>query len=202
MAHLCTLCSSFAAKSLKALIRHLGLVHAHQAGFHVRCQIHDCPRTYNKFLSYKKHMYSKHQDVLGSFRSAVGGESRDESSDEDHSLYEETPDTEIVSQSDPDVFSRREALLFVLKAKHIYHIPQSSLCDIMSDFTSLLECSVNSLHSKIRDILGDIDPALLNQIDKVFNEQEITDPFYGMTTEHMQSCWIKETFKSVVSACP
>lgn len=200
MNHQCQLCSSFAAKSLKALIRHLGLVHAHQAGFYVRCEIQDCPRTYNKFLSYKKHMYSKHRDVLGSLRNDSSVLDMQSSSSVGQDSDEQDGQTDTLSPPcDVNVFTRREAALFVMKAKHVHHIAQSSLCEVMCDFTSLLERSVNKLHSSVCNLLGDVDPALRIQIDEAFNRQEIIDPFYRMTTEHMQNCFFRETFNLLVS---
>lgn len=191
--YLCALCSSFAAKSLKALIRHLGLVHANEAGFHVRCQVEDCPRTYKKFLSYKKHMYSKHRDILGCSSYCIDEQSSTDYFPVANSVEDdaETPEMGLTS----NVSSRREVMLFVLKAKHIHHIPQSSLCEVMNDFTSLLEQSAHSLHSRVAEILGNVDPALRNRIDEVFSLQ---DPFCGMTTEHMQNCFLKEAFHYVV----
>ena len=62
---LCPLCSTFAAKDLKGVLRHMGTIHAHEAGFYVRCQVKDCPYTYTNYHSYKKHLYKKHRDVLG-----------------------------------------------------------------------------------------------------------------------------------------
>ena len=65
MVVVCPLCSSFVAKDLKGVLRHMGTVHAHEAGFYVRCYVQECPATYSNFHSYKKHLYKKHRDVLG-----------------------------------------------------------------------------------------------------------------------------------------
>ena len=151
MVYRCQLCNSFAGKSLKALIRHLGLVHAHEAGFYVRCNVQDCPRTYNKFLSYKKHMYSKHQDVSCCLRNESFVPNLQSSScdlDPDDSSDERLLDTSAPS-CDENVFTRREAALFVMKAKLVHHVAQSSLGEVLCDFTTLLERSVNKLHSRV-----------------------------------------------------
>jgi len=201
MVHVCQICSSFAAKSLKALIRHVGLVHAHDAGFYVKCEVKDCPRTYNKFLSYKKHMYSKHRNVLGNLISdgSVGDlQSSSCDLDSDYDSDGQAQDTNAMP-SDENVYTRREAALFVMKAKHVHHIAQSSLCEVMTDFTSLLEQSVTRLHTRVVNLLGDIDPALQIEIDEAFNQYDVTDPFYGMTTEHKQNCFFREEFNLVVS---
>lgn len=146
----CPLCSSFAAKSLKGVIRHLGLVHAHDAGFYVRCEIQGCPRTYNKFYSYKKHnMYSKHRDILienadaAQLQNVLHGEADGAESDGDISGMDTTDSTA------GNVSSSREAALFVLKARHVHKVAQSSISELLLDFTTLLEGSVHQLHSRV-----------------------------------------------------
>ena len=67
----CSMCSHFAAPTLKAVIRHIGAVHSHDAFFHVYCGIEGCPRTYKSFHSYKKHMYLKHRDILDISQPAI-----------------------------------------------------------------------------------------------------------------------------------
>ena len=53
----CPLSNWFAAPTLKGVVRHVGKLHAHEAGFRVCCGVSGCPRTYTKFHSYRKHMY-------------------------------------------------------------------------------------------------------------------------------------------------
>ena len=60
----CLLCSSFTSTTYKGVLRHLGSVHTHDAGFHVVCVCADCPRRCNKFHSYKTHLYRKHREML------------------------------------------------------------------------------------------------------------------------------------------
>ena len=60
----CWLCSSFVATTLKAVIRHIGAVHAHDPSFYVQCGIQSCVQTYTKFCSFKKHIYRHHKEQL------------------------------------------------------------------------------------------------------------------------------------------
>lgn len=193
----CPLCSRFAAKSLKGVIRHLGVVHANEAGFYVHCVVEDCPQTYNKFLSYKKHMYSKHRDLLGitPANNDVTGLDSDQTD-----LDGSSSDMDIYDSFSEDIstFSRNEAALFVLKARHVHKVAQSSICEVMCDFTSLLERSVHKLHSRVFEILDDIDPVMKNEVTVAFNSQDVLDPFRGMTTEHMQHSFFKKTFHLLV----
>ena len=64
MVFVCPLCYRSASTRMKGLIRHIGIVHSQQPNFHIVCGISGCPRTYNNFLSYKKHVYKKHKLYL------------------------------------------------------------------------------------------------------------------------------------------
>jgi len=50
--------------SMKRVMRHIGALHAHEAGFHICCGIAGCSRTYKNFASFQKHLYRIHRDVL------------------------------------------------------------------------------------------------------------------------------------------
>lgn len=194
MVERCPLCSSFAAKSLKGVIRHLGLVHAHEAGFYVRCNVQDCPRTYDKFVSYKKHMYSKHRSILQV--QPVSSTRPPDESDEGEGY---NSDMDTTTSNDVHRFTRREAALFVLKAKHVHKVAQSSLGELLCDFTTILERSVRDVHCKVSEIVTNIDPALKSQIAMAFKSSDILDPFQGMSTEHKQNCFFKENFDLLVN---
>lgn len=60
----CPLCLFFASRSLKGVVRHIGVVHSHDASFHIVCGLNGCPRSYRNFHSYKKHMFQRHRDVM------------------------------------------------------------------------------------------------------------------------------------------
>ena len=55
----CFLCDSFAD-----VTRHIGVVHSHEPGFSVVCGIDGCVASYDKFSSYKKHLYRKYAKVI------------------------------------------------------------------------------------------------------------------------------------------
>ncbi len=57
----CPICSWFGGLSLRAVLRHVGRVHSHNANFHVCCGIDGCPRTFHKFVSYRQHLYRNHR---------------------------------------------------------------------------------------------------------------------------------------------
>ena len=82
----CWLCSSFASRTLKAVVRHIGAVHSHEANFHIKCDIQGCVRTYTNFFSFKNHVYRNHKDALDDSPADAGENSE--------SLL---PDTRVVS---------------------------------------------------------------------------------------------------------
>ncbi len=58
------LCHHFAATRLLRVLTHIRQVHAFEADFHVTCGIDGCPKTYDNFHSYRKHLYNQHNDKL------------------------------------------------------------------------------------------------------------------------------------------
>jgi len=120
----CPLCVSFALPHMKGVIRHIGLVHSHEAGFRVVCGVGGCTRAHRNFTSYKKHMYVKHHDVLGL-------STRVRSPDVeglDSIMAPVNPEEEqeaYITQRD------RSTALFILKTREIHRVPQSSLCHLL-----------------------------------------------------------------------
>ena len=57
-------CSMCTAANMSVILRHIGTVHSHQAGFRVVCGIRDCPRTYDNYHSFRKHLRRKHIETL------------------------------------------------------------------------------------------------------------------------------------------
>ena len=47
---------TFAAVNMEAVVRHIGPVHAHNAGSKFAV-VNVCPRTYQNFASYRNHFY-------------------------------------------------------------------------------------------------------------------------------------------------
>ena len=196
----CTLCGWFAAKSLKGVLRHMGTVHAHEAGFYVRCDVHGCPRTYQNFHSYKKHLYTKHREVLDISSSELDIEEDGARSSGGNSTPSPCP-----SEPEPDddrCTSRkkqmREAALFVLKAKHVHKVAQSSLNGVMCDITTMLESTVHRLEKGVMAALGNADAALKMHVNEIFHSQEVSDPFCGLTSEYTQKTFFREEFHLVV----
>ena len=63
----------------------------------------------------------------------------------------------------------------------------------------MLESRVHSLETQILEVLGDADLTVKQQISKLFQSQDVVDPFIGLKTEHMQKTYFKENLHLVVS---
>ena len=207
------MCFHFAAPTLKAVVRHVGAVHSHDPMFHVRCGVEDCPRTYRNFLTYKKHMYTKHRSVLNLSVMEAARET-------DTSSLSTTVSADVVVMGDVDLFSepdvqpeaeytssdqmiadKKVSALFLLKAKEVNKISQSSLNAVIQDFSTLLDQRIGSLKVEVsrvlrrREIEGDISAEILS----LFSESQLQKPFDGLDTEFLQQKFYTEVLGLVVS---
>lgn len=198
----CPLCSSFAAKSFKGVLRHIGTVHAHDPTFTVRCSVGDCPRVYKNYHSYKKHIYKKHREVLMDDTTLQSCD--DSVSDPVHT--EEGPSEAFCTSEDeecdtPCSSKTREkvAALFILKLKHIHKVSQRSLTGLLSDCSSMLESELHSLRTQVMATLDNsIDATLKGKISQLFQCHSTRDIYNGLTTEHLQKAFFREEFHLLV----
>lgn len=119
----CPLCNSFAAKSFKGVLRHMGTVHAHDPAFFVRCAAGNCHRTYRNYHSYRIHLYKKHRDVLDESLSLSSGDAVPIPSVSQSMTTPVSPCDPEFGNGEANLLTTRdtkkEAALFVLKSKHI-----------------------------------------------------------------------------------
>ena len=194
----CPMCSYFAAPTLKGVVRHIGAVHSFDAAFHVHCGIGSCPKTYTNWHSYKKHMYSRHRDILDVSSSYVAlppvnsmTESAVENADE-HAL--EIP-TEPTSQVD----KKFSTALFIMKAKEVNKISQSSLNALLQDVTAMMERKISRLEEDVSLALGARGMEMDTELQSLFRKPELVQPFQGLDTEFLQKKFFRETFGLLVS---
>lgn len=199
----CWLCSSFAASSLKAIVRHIGAVHARDSNFYVQCGIQGCVRTYRKFYSFKKHVYRHHKVQLNSSipqqNTETSGNSATSRStliafpdDEDELDFLNTCSLGIPSLITYDY--TEQAALFVLKAKHIHKISQSSMDDLLADISSMIADRVHYIQNKVQQTASISSSAL-----EAFKHQAVLNPFRGLTTRYLQLKYYREHFGLLVS---
>lgn len=60
----CTICLLFTCTTLRLLLSHIYMQHSQEPGFNVRCGVNGCPRTYNKYNSFYRHLHREHIESL------------------------------------------------------------------------------------------------------------------------------------------
>ena len=194
----CPLCESFAAPHMKGVVRHIGLMHSHESGFRVTCGVGGCTCLYTKFSSYKKHMYTKHRDVL-----CVSTE-RCSSNMADSSLVvstmpvgEEELDEE---EHHPYIAQRdRSTALFILKAREIHKIPQSSLDHLLGDISTYVDMIKSRLMDNVAVSLRRRGISMEDDLQAITNSPDVSDPFNGLHSEYLQRQYFIKHFNLVVS---
>lgn len=59
----CAICLTVLAFSLKLLLSHINLEHASSPNFSIQCGIDGCPKVFEKFPSFYKHVTRYHSDA-------------------------------------------------------------------------------------------------------------------------------------------
>lgn len=187
----CPLCDTFAAPNLKGVVRHIGVVHAHEAGFHVTCGVDGCTKTYRKFVSYKKHMYVKHRDAQ-----SVDRPEHDVSVQDSETVRSDSPMSEDHQEMYINQLHRSTAL-FILKAREIHKIPQTSLDYLLGDISTFMDINRSQLIQKITVALKEKGIDMESDLVALSNSQDIVNPFEGLHTEYLQrQFFIKHTCRN------
>ena len=194
---ICPLCSSFASKNPKGIVRHIGRVHSHDANFHICCGLDGCHRTYTKFVSYKKHMYQHH------FKSRNSGALLADDNDDDKN-YEDDDDDDNSGPSPPTNphqldKSKRSTALFLMKLENEFKVSPSALDGIIEDMLLLLEDSTESLRNKLAITLSNKGIEFDVEIASVFKDSSVTNPFQGLHTEYFREKYYCEEMNLLVS---
>lgn len=142
--HKCSKCSK-RAFTLRKLITHVGLVHAHEPHFSITCGINDCQAAFSKYHSFRRHVYRKHKpSVLNSLEVVEDGfenhahkeveDPHTHSSDETHTVQQPTPPSmdSLLDNLGDHLFS------FILKCTEKNNLPHSVQQDIVDDLSFLL----------------------------------------------------------------
>ena len=153
----CTICQSFASPMFSAVLWHIGNTHAADSHLSLKCPIPGCTSDpYNKYESFRSHIYRKHRSVLGrglpslscsctgtdpdapGVSSVLDGES--DSSMDATEPEENTPSTSIQS-------IQHRAAHFLLKTQEERKLTQKALDGIMHDMTDLWDMSKKQDHN-------------------------------------------------------
>lgn len=134
----CPKCSRRAFTLVK-LIQHIGLIHSHEADFTITCGLNNCPKTFSKYESFRRHVYRKHKHTVLPLATAD-----DETVVDDEDVVDEqvssgaaaNPTTapnmnELLLQFRENLFS------FVLKCREKNHLPQTVQHELLQDVNRL-----------------------------------------------------------------
>ena len=202
----CNVCFSYAGRSLKSVVRHIGQTHAFEANFRVSCGVFGCPRVYYNFHSYKKHLYRKHRDVLDNCDTPTSYFISQLQNDESSSFQEDNINfLDLSTDSQPNTLEsssmslcyKRQAALFLLKLKFEGRVPQRAFESLIGDVTLLIQQSV----SQIEKQLYALDPSLMtNHTDiKCFLQSlSLLQPFDGIHTNYLLNKYMEEQLHFVV----
>lgn len=176
----CWICHSFAAPSLKAIIRHIGSVHSNDPNFNVCCGIQGCSRRYKNYHSFRRHFYRKHHNSTVTRNNTTY--SNDLSTeDEDENASSGIHDDLHEAILNPNINKQRA--LFVLKTKEVHKVSQTALNGLLGDVTLLFQRHMDIFTKEIKVLLDSSNyPELLSFLQK----QQMIDPFEGLHSKFLQ----------------
>lgn len=128
---------------MEAVLRHIGNIHAHQAGFKAVCGINGCPRSYTNFSSFRKHLYRNHSETVEPVD--IPGNSSDNDSE---FLTELDTSSPAVSLTEEEKL-KRSLTLFIMKNKEIRQLSQIALNELLSDISLIFNQLTYTLSSRI-----------------------------------------------------
>jgi hypothetical protein len=170
----CSICYHFAASDMTAVLRHIGSIHAHQAGFRVVCGIGGCPRSYRNYGSFRKHLYRKHSEPPDTPASTDANFTPDVSS--------EFPNPVVFDRNDE---LKRSLIMFILKNKEVHNFSQFALNDLLSDISLILQDSRLSRIALTLSSSG-ISYEDVHGLKEVLTDEQGWDIFKGYHTTFLQ----------------
>ena len=148
----CSICKQFSSINTSGSLRHIGVVHSHEANFYLTCGIDGCPRNYHNYHSFRKLVRRHHPHYLLNLSTSLQQENEPENLEEDQrenltmsdSLGEPTdgaavqckihvPATPHLQEDEGRSFA-----LFLLKTKVVLSISQRATDEIMNDVTEMV----------------------------------------------------------------
>ena len=184
----------------------MAAVHAIDPGFFIRCGVNGCPRTYQNFYSFKKHLYRKHRDTLQGGMSGRNVSVSNNDSDMELELLE----TRESEEETPVRFTRstkfehkKQMALFLLKTKEVRKVSQTALDGILVDVSQLIQQTIEQVKIEVKDCLEkkgmSID--LFDGLDNVFRDPCKTEPFRELDSKHLQEKFYRNHLHLLVRLC-
>ena len=107
---------------------------------------------------------------------------------------EETPEEPYLAQRD------RSTALFILKAREIHKISQSSLDSFLGDISTYIDMTKSRLIQNLDTALRQKGIVMgSEELQALSNSPEVTDPFKGLHSEYLQTQYFIKHFRMVVS---
>jgi hypothetical protein len=191
----CPLCTTFAGKNLKVIVRHVGSVHAHDSNFRVCCGVDGCHRTYKKFVSYKKHVYLKH--LKTNYVRPLQTEDMDFSNDDisgDIDVSDQRDDrTDVAITLEPlNSKLKISSALLLLKLENEFKLASTSIDCVIEDVTTLLDNKIDFLRTELAAILSQKKIVFDSEINSAFENAVARNPFEGLHTEYFRNKYYRQ----------
>ena len=143
----CQLCE-FRALSLKDLLKHIRLVHAHRPGFRITCRMSGCQRSFTTFRVFRNHVYDYHNEqqaiILEKEEVEAGNDFAHEEIGEPGTSFSSTSTHEDLS-----VCRKKAAAMWLLKVQEKFLLPQSTMEMILKDVTDLIQDLLSDLEDDV-----------------------------------------------------
>ena len=207
--YVCQLCNHFASFSYDCVLRHIGAVHSHEAGFRVRCGFDSCPRIITNYHAFRRHLRKQHGYCLKTCNPTIGegqleGRSTTEAPVEPENMLSLEPDLNSGPSYDlhHSLLSEKQSnAMYILKLKEKYKLAQTTVDSILGDTEEIAGRLVSRLQQRLLTTLSE---AGVNALEipgflETFDDPEVLRPFSGLNTEYLQDKYFLENMGLVVS---
>lgn len=89
--------------------------------------------------------------------------------------------------------------LFILKACEIHKIPQSLMNSLLGDISTYVDMTKSRLMHNVGVALRENGICMEDELLAISNSPDVTDPFDGLHSEHLQRQYFIQHFNLVVS---
>jgi len=194
----CQLCRKYAAFSYASVLRHIGTVHAHEAGYNVTCGIEECPSKFTNHHAFRRHLKKKHPHVMVT---------QDPEPEELEFLHVQDDSEEegsgiSIATSLKTKEDKKAAAMFILKLKEKHQIAQTTVDEILQDTEQVTGKMVHRLHQQLTTVLTEagVNADDVPGLAELFEDPEILHPFDGLHTEYRQNKFYSEKMGLVVGS--
>lgn len=189
--------------NLTSWLKHIKLIHSHQAGFSITCGISGCQRTFTKFRTFEGHISAIHRhqaDVTNNApaldMASGGGVELEEGDDEEN-------DETVVEERFGSCELQQNSALFLLGLKEKHKLTQGAVQSLIDGVTCLSQQRLHSLFTQVCEVLAKagIPLSSVSGLEALFKEDgENGRPFLGLETQYQQLKYYRTHFHFVVSA--